>query len=71
MQVCKQRLLLVKEDSFEYNKQINNKIDVINFIKDIIKIQNEAQEVVYLLTLNSKNHIVGFIEIARRRTKSL
>lgn len=65
MEICKQKLLLVKEQSFEYNAQINNKLDVINFITDIIKIHNEAQEVVYLLTVNSKNQIVGFIEIAR------
>lgn len=71
MEICKQKLLLVKEQSYEYNAKINNMIDVINFIKDIIKIHNEAQEVVYLLTVNSKNQIVGFLEIARRRNKLL
>lgn len=71
MEICKQKLLLVKEESYDYNAKINNMIDVINFIKDIIKIHNEAQEVVYLLTVNSKNQIVGFLEIARRRNKLL
>lgn len=71
LEICRQKLLLVKEQSFEYNTKINNRLDVINFITDIIKIHNEAQEVVYLLTVNSKNQIVGFIEIARRRNKLL
>lgn len=69
MKICKQKLLLVKEDEFEYNQKFKNSKDVIKFISKITKINNEPQEVVYLLTVDVKNHINGFTEIARRRNK--
>lgn len=67
MEIYKQKLLLIKEESFEYNQKINNTMDVVNFISKTMKINNEAQEVVYILMLNTKNQINGLIEIARRR----
>lgn len=67
MEIYKQKLLLIKEESFEYNQKINNTMDVVNFISKTMKINNEAQEVAYILMLNTKNQINGLIEIARRR----
>ena len=65
MEITKQKLLLVKEKSFEYNKKITSTLDVISFIREVLEIQNESQEVVYVLTLNTKNEIISFLEIAR------
>lgn len=65
MEITKQKLLLVKEESFEYNKKITSTLDVVLFIREVLKIQNESQEVVYVLTLNNKNEIISFLEIAR------
>ncbi|MCI9245660.1 MAG: hypothetical protein HFJ30_00690 [Clostridia bacterium] len=69
MEVFKQKLLLVKEQSFDYEQKVTNSTEVINFIRDILKLQNEFQEVVYVLLLNNQNRIVGFSEIARRWCK--
>lgn len=65
MIISKQKLQLVKETDFQYNEKITSTFDLVRFIREILKIQNEPQEVVYLLTLNSKNHVVSFTEIAR------
>lgn len=66
MKVFKQKLLLIKESSFDYEQKITNPIEVTSFIKNILKLQNESQEVVYVLLLSTHNQIVGFSEIARR-----
>lgn len=66
MEICKQKLLLVREQSFKYNQKIKGTLDVVNFVRDILNLHNEAQEVVYLLTMNTGNQITSFIELARR-----
>ncbi len=65
MKITKQKLLLVKEQDFEYNKKITNALDIVTFVRETLKIQNESQEVIYVLTLNNKNEIISFLEIAR------
>lgn len=65
MIILKQKLQLIKEQEFKYDKKITSTIDLVRFIREILKIQNETQEVVYLLTLDTKNHVVSFTEIAR------
>lgn len=69
MEAFKQKLLLVKEQSFSYEQKVANPTEVINFIRNILKLQNESQEVVYALLLNIQNRIIGFSEIARRWCK--
>lgn len=65
MTITKQKLLLVKEQEFKYNQKICSTSDLVDFIMNVLNINNEAQEVVYLLSLNSKNQLVSFTEIAR------
>ena len=65
MTINRQKLLLVKEQQFEYNHKITSTLDLVNFITNVLKINNEAQEVTYLLSLNNKNQLVSFTEIAR------
>lgn len=65
MIISKQKLQLIKEQEFKYNEKITSTIDLVNFIREIIKIQNEPQEVIYLLTLNTKNQVISFTEVAR------
>lgn len=65
MTINRQKLLLVKEQQFEYNQKITSTLDLVNFITNVLKINNEAQEVTYLLSLNNKNQLVSFTEIAR------
>lgn len=65
MTITRQKLLLVKEQEFKYNQKISSTIDLVDFIMNVLNINNEAQEVVYLLSLNNKNQLVSFTEIAR------
>ena len=65
MTITRQKLLLVKEQEFKYNQKICSTSDLVDFIMNVLNINNEAQEVVYLLSLNSKNQLVSFTEIAR------
>lgn len=65
MTITRQKLLLVKEQEFKYNQKICSTSDLVDFIMNVLNINNEAQEVVYLLSLNSRNQLVSFTEIAR------
>lgn len=65
MTINRQKLLLIKEQQFEYNQKITSTVGLVNFMINVLKINNEAQEVTYLLSLNNKNQLVSFTEIAR------
>lgn len=65
MTITRQKLLLIKEQEFVYNQKICSTLDLVSFIKDVLNINNEAQEVAYLLSLNNKNQLVSFTELAR------
>lgn len=65
MTIYKQKLLLVKENTFEYDQHINTSKTVFDFAIDILKITNEPQEILYLLSLNTKNQLVSFSELAK------
>lgn len=65
MTITIQKLLLVKEQEFKYNQNICGTIDLVDFIINVLNINNEAQEVVYLLSLNNKNQLISFTEVAR------
>lgn len=65
MTITKQKLLLVKEQEFEYNTKICSTLELVEFVRNVLKINNEPQEVIYLLSLNNKNQLVSFIELAR------
>lgn len=65
MTINRQKLLLIKEQQFEYNQKITSTVSLVNFMTNVLKINNEAQEVTYLLSLNNKNQLVSFTEIAR------
>lgn len=65
MTIYKQKLLLVREQEFKYNQKISSTLDLVDFIRNILQIQNESQEVAYVLALNNKNQFIGFSEIAR------
>ena len=65
MEISRQKLVLVREQDFEYNQKISSSEDVIKFIRDVLEIQNESQEVFYLLTLDTRNRIISFMELGR------
>lgn len=65
MTISRQKLVLVREQDFEYNQKISSSEDVVKFIKEVLEIQNESQEVFYLLTLDTRNKIISFTELGR------
>lgn len=65
MKITKQKLLLVKDQEFEYNQKICSTPQLVEFLRNILKIDKEASEVIYLLSLSSKNQLISFMELAR------
>lgn len=63
--ISKNKLILVKEQEFKYNIKVKSNIDTINFLENILKLQEEPEEVFVCITLDTKNNINGFFEIAR------
>ena len=61
------KLELVKEKSNIYNieKKVNSPAVVETIAKDILKLDCEPEEVLYMLSLNAKNLITGIFEISR------
>ena len=63
----KYKLTIVKESSSKY--EINNKIsspkDIVNVLTHVLKIQEEAEEIFVLITLDTKNKITGIFEVSR------
>lgn len=65
MKIVKNKLVLVKEQEIEYKNKIRNPNDLFEFIQSIIRISEEADEVLYLINLSSDNIIQSFMEVAR------
>jgi len=65
LNIVKNKLILVKEQEFEYKEKIRCMENLIDFIKDVIKIEQEPEEVLYLITLSNANQIHSFMEVAR------
>lgn len=62
------KIVLVKESSHRYNlknRSIRGPEDAVNAINTILNLDNEAQEVLVTLMLNTKNDIIGVQEITR------
>ncbi len=66
------KVVLVKEKGAMYNapKQISSPDDADKAIREITKIQNEAQEVFGILILDTKNKIQAVTEISRGTVNS-
>ncbi len=65
MNIYKNKLIMIKEESYKYNQKLSCSTNTINFIKTIIKLQNEPEEVLMLIGLDCKNNIIGFSEVGR------
>lgn len=63
--ISKNKLILVKEQEFDYNIKVKSNIDTINFLENVLKLQEEPEEVFVCITLDTKNNINGYFEIAR------
>lgn len=62
------KIVLVKDSSHRYNldtRSIRGPEDAVHAINTILNLNNEAQEVLVTLMLNTKNSIVGIQEITR------
>ena len=64
--IVKYRLELVKESSkvYEVNK-ISTPSDVRDYIEEIFRLSNQAEEVMVMLVLDTKNNVLGAFEVSR------
>ena len=65
MTAYKNKLIMIKEENFKYNEKLSTTSQSIDFIINILKIQNEPEEVLQVIGLDNKLNVVGFIEISR------
>ena len=64
-EVYKNKLILKKEKAFYYNKKLSSSNDAINFIRNILRLYEEPEEVLYVIGLDTKLNVNSFIEVAR------
>ncbi len=63
--ISKNKLMLVKEKEFDYEVKVKTNIDTIDFLENVIKLQQECEEVFVCITLDNQNNINAYFEIAR------
>lgn len=65
--IVKYRLELVKESSkvYEVESKISSPSDVRDYIEQIFKLSNQAEEVMVMLVLDIKNNVIGAFEVSR------
>lgn len=65
--IVKYRLELVKESSkiYEVASKISSPSDVRDYIEEVFKLSNQAEEVMVMLVLDIKNHVIGAFEVSR------
>ena len=63
----KYKLTVVKESSskYEISNIISSPKDIVNVLTHVLKIQEEAEEIFVLITLDTKNKITGIFEVSR------
>ena len=63
----KYKLTVVKESSskYEISNIISSPQDIVNVLTHVLKIQEEAEEIFVLITLDTKNKITGIFEVSR------
>jgi len=59
------KLILIKEQEIEYKHKIRTPDELFNFAQSIIKINEEPDEVLYLVNFSSDNVVQSFMEVAR------
>ena len=65
MNYQKVKLQMIKEKNFTYNSlKISSSIDVVKEVNKFEKLENESEEKMILICLNTKNQIVNYCEIA-------
>ena len=64
--ITKYRLELVKENSKIYEvDKISSPSDVRDYIEQVFNLSSQAEEVLVLLVLNTKNNVIGAFEVSR------
>lgn len=66
--ITKYKLQLIKENTHKYNlenKKISNPKDIYNFIKEVYPLYEEAEEILMVIALNTKNEVIGLFEVSR------
>lgn len=66
MKFKKTKLKMITEEKYSYNpRKVKSTEDVVKLIKNIEDIDKLAEESMFLICLNQKNHILSYFEITR------
>ena len=65
--ITKYTVKLVKEEThrYEIDRHLDQPKEVIKFLREVVQIQENAEEVVVLIALDGKNKTIGFFEVSR------
>ena len=68
----KYNLKIVKESSglYEVSRQIGSPKDIYKVCTEVLDIQNECEEIVVIITLDTKNNVTGIFEVSRGTVNS-
>lgn len=65
MNIAKYKLYLKINEKYNLNYSISNPIEIQNFCNKFLKINQEPEEVLYVLGMNNKKEIISIFEISR------
>lgn len=54
-----------KGERYDVDRKISGPYDIHRIARDVLEMDTEAEEVVMLLTLNTKNQVTGIFEVSR------
>lgn len=63
----KYKLTLVKETNNKYDvkNQVKSPKEIVDVLTKVLELQNEAEEVLVLLSLDTRNKVIGMFEVSR------
>lgn len=64
MKIIKTKLFMIDEDEIEFEKIVSSEI-AVRFLKEIVKIQHEPEEVMILICFDNKCKVINYCEVAR------
>jgi DNA repair protein RadC len=64
MKILKTKLFMIDEEEFEFEKILSSKI-AVKFLKEIVKINNEPEEIMILICFDNKCKVISYCEVSR------
>lgn len=64
-EVSKIKLQLIKENRTLFDEQLNGPKNAISFLKKIVELDKESEEVLILVTCDANLNVIGYFEVSR------